>query len=129
MPIFVHHAGRLNVLYKRGYIELAQRFPEVGPLGEIQREALDALDAALADPAHYLEFTLEPGEVLFANNYGILHARTRFEDWDDLEHMRHFLRIWLTLRDGRPLPPEYADTREYAPAWRRKQALAQSGSI
>ena len=45
MPIFNFHAGYLNVLYQREYIDLALRFPQVPALTQQQTEALDLLDA------------------------------------------------------------------------------------
>ena len=41
VPIFSYHRGKLNVLYKRRFIETAQRFPEVPRLTARQIEALD----------------------------------------------------------------------------------------
>jgi hypothetical protein len=47
-------------------------------------------------PELILEFTLQPGEAYFINNYTILHARTAFDDGDAPEDARrHLLRLWL----------------------------------
>jgi hypothetical protein len=47
-------------------------------------------------PELVLEFTLQPGEAYFINNYTILHARTAFDDGDAPEDARrHLLRLWL----------------------------------
>jgi hypothetical protein len=47
-------------------------------------------------PELMLEFTLQPGEAYFINNYTILHARTAFDDSDSPEEARrHLLRLWL----------------------------------
>ena len=47
-------------------------------------------------PELMLEFTLQPGEAYFINNYTILHARTAFDDGDAPEDARrHLLRLWL----------------------------------
>ncbi|MBT6276678.1 MAG: taurine catabolism dioxygenase TauD, partial [Chromatiales bacterium] len=43
VPVFSYHDGYMNGLYKRLYIELAQRFDEVPRLTTTQIEALDAL--------------------------------------------------------------------------------------
>ena len=49
------------------------------------------------------------------------HARrTGFEDAPDPARRRHLLRLWLTIPNGRPLPPHYADTREYAQTYRQR---------
>lgn len=123
-PIFVEHAGRMNILYKRGYVELAKSIPGAPPLTSAQCEAMDLLDEVLADPALYYEFKLAPGDVLMANNYSVLHARTRFTDAEDPARARHMLRIWCTLRrNRRPLPPAFRDSREFAATFRRRMAL------
>ena len=44
-------------------------------------------------------------------------------------HRRHMLRLWLTIPNGRPLPPHYADTREYAQTYRQRMpGVAVPGS-
>ena len=39
----------------------------------------------------------------------IWHARTAFEDWEEPARKRHLLRLWLSLPDGRELPPVWAE--------------------
>lgn len=128
-PIFIEHAGRMSILYKRGYIELAQLLPGALKLTDLQRRAMDALDAALNDPTFYHEFLMRPGDIEIANNYSILHARTAFEDHPEPDRKRHMLRIWSTLRRRRrPLPPELAETREFAASYRRRALLGDAVS-
>jgi len=122
VPVFTHHAGHLSVLYKRRYIELAQRFPEVPRLTPEQVEALDLVDAICADPDFHLSFEMEPGDVQIGNNYAVLHSRTTFVDHEDALRRRHLLRIWMTLPNGRPLPPVFEETREFGPAYARRMA-------
>ncbi len=43
----------------------------------------------------------------FVHNHQILHSRTDFEDWPELEKRRHLLRLWLAPRGARELPPAY----------------------
>ena len=52
-----------------------------------------------------LEFTLQPGEMYFINNYTILHARTAFEDFEEEDRRRHLLRLWLEVPHMRPVHP------------------------
>lgn len=127
-PILTEHAGRLNILYKRGYIELAQRLEGVPTLTPVERRALDALDAALNDPDHVHTFRMQPGDIQIASNHAVLHARTTFEEWPEPERKRHMLRIWSTLRrNRRPLPPAYRTTREFAACHARRLALGDAG--
>jgi len=123
VPIFTEFAGLLNVLYKRRYINLAQRFEEVPRLTPLQAEALDLFDNLCADPTMHLAFTMQPGDIQIGNNYSILHSRTRYQDHEGVDQRRHLLRVWLTLFDGRLLPEIYADTREFGPSYARKASL------
>lgn len=117
VPIYNYHDGLLSVLYKRQYIDLAQRFPEVPALTERQVEALDLMDKVCGELA--FEFTMDPGDIVVANNYDILHARSAFEDGDS-DAGRHMMRLWLSLPNGRSLPPVFAQTREFCNSYARR---------
>ena len=120
VPIFNFHAGYLNVLYKREYIDLALRFPQVPALSEQQIEALDLLDEVCDELA--LEFEVRPGEILIVNNYDLLHARSAYRDQGPGAQKRHMLRLWVSIPNGRPLPPIFATTREFCHSFARRQA-------
>ncbi|MCH9669955.1 MAG: TauD/TfdA family dioxygenase [Gammaproteobacteria bacterium] len=124
VPIFTHHAGYMSALYKRRYIELAQRFDDVPRLTEAQIAAMDTLDRIAADPALAMYFRLTPGDLVIANNYSCFHARTEYEDFADASLRRRMHRLWLTLPNGRPLPAVYADTREWGLTYERRLAQA-----
>jgi hypothetical protein len=47
---------------------------------------------------------LEPGDLQFLNNRVVLHGRTRFEDFPEMERKRHMLRVWLKMPDWEPWP-------------------------
>ncbi|MDA0653094.1 MAG: TauD/TfdA family dioxygenase [Proteobacteria bacterium] len=47
---------------------------------------------------------LEPGDLQFLNNRIVLHGRTRFEDFPELERKRHMLRVWLKMPGWVPWP-------------------------
>jgi hypothetical protein len=66
------------------------------PMGAAERAIIDTFEAVTKRPKLMLEFTLQPGEAYFINNYTILHARTAFDDGDAPEDARrHLLRLWL----------------------------------
>lgn len=121
VPIFTWHAGRLNALHKRRYIETAQRFAEVPRLTTKQLEALDLIDEICNDPAWHLSFNMQAGDMQIGNNFSILHSRTEYQDHPEPDRKRLLLRIWMTLPQGRPLPQVYASTREFGQTWRRRQ--------
>ncbi|MDF8364743.1 TauD/TfdA family dioxygenase [Achromobacter anxifer] len=112
-PILNFFDGRLSALYKRRYLLAAQRFPEVPRLTPAQEEAIQLVETICNDPAVQLSFYMEPGDIQIANNYCVLHARSKYEDYEEPSARRHLFRAWLTLPNGRPLPPVFALTREF----------------
>ena len=111
VPIFNFYMGRVNVMYKREYIDLAQRFEDVPRLTAAQVEALDLMDIVCEELC--LEFEMSAGDILIANNYDLLHARSTYRDDAVRGCLRHMLRLWLTIPNGRSLPPVFAETREF----------------
>jgi alpha-ketoglutarate-dependent taurine dioxygenase len=93
-PVFAEDGAGLLIRYLRYWIEAGH--DKVGlPLTAEQVRALDALDRVAGDPQLRVEFTLRPGEMLFVNNRWILHNRTAFEDFDEPQRRRHYVRLWL----------------------------------
>jgi len=119
-PIFVRHQGYVSALYKRAYIELAERFDDVPKLSPRQIAALDKLDEICRDDSLALHFRLRPGDLVLANNYSCFHARTEYVDHHEPHLKRRMHRLWLTLPTGRPLPDIYADTREWGLTYQRR---------
>jgi hypothetical protein len=108
-PVFNEHDGYLSVLYSRLHIGSAQRFPEARRLTAEDYEALDMLADLAGDPDLRLDMTFMPGDIQFLHNHTILHARSEYEDWPEVERKRHLLRLWLAPPDARPLPPVFAE--------------------
>jgi len=89
--------NELILRYLRYWIEVGHE--KVGqPLTGKQRSALDTLDEALKRPELQVNFSLEPGQMYFINNRWILHNRTAFVDYPELEERRHLVRLWLQRR-------------------------------
>lgn len=122
IPVVSIHLGRFSIVKKTHYIVSAQRFEDVPRLSAAQQEALALLDAIPEEPGMALEFDLAPGDVLIASNHVTLHGRTAFSDDAAPGQHRHMLRLWLTIANGRALPPHYADTREFCTTWARRVA-------
>jgi hypothetical protein len=108
-PVFNPHDGYLSVLYSRLHIGSAQRFPEARRLTAEDVEALDMLAELAGDPELRLDMNFMPGDIQFLHNHTILHARTGYEDWPEVERKRHLLRLWLSPPNARPLPPVFAE--------------------
>ncbi|KAK0370590.1 TfdA family Taurine catabolism dioxygenase TauD [Colletotrichum limetticola] len=100
---------RLIIQYARrsftGYWGLP-RSSDIPPITEAQAEALDALHFLAEKYAAHLDF--HQGDIQYANNLSIFHARGGFVDSD--EKQRHLVRLWL--RD-----PEHA--------WKTPDALRE----
>jgi hypothetical protein len=108
-PVFNQYAGHLSVLYSRLHIGSAQRFAEARRLAPEDIEALDMLAELAGDPELRLDMAFMPGDIQFLHNHTILHARSGYEDWPEVERKRHLLRLWLAPPDARPLPPVFAE--------------------
>jgi len=106
VPVFSEIDGVLSCRYVRHYVEVAaDEDPDIA-LDAIDHEAMDLLESLAADPSMHHEFTLGAGEAVFANNFTVLHARSKFSDRTHEGPGRHLLRLWLAAEPGRPLVPE-----------------------
>ena len=105
-PLFSYHNNKLASRYLRQYIELGHEVMQQ-PLTAQQVEALDQFDAISQQPDLRLDMMLEPGDLQFANNYMILHSRTRFEDSEDESERREMLRLWLQVPNARALSGDF----------------------
>ena len=108
IPVFSECEGLISCRYVRQFIELAVHEDPDIDITPVEREALEAFETLAARPDLHLEFTLRPGEAIFANNFTVLHARDAFEDHGDPERRRLLLRLWLSADPPRPIRPEVA---------------------
>ena len=108
-PVFNEYAGKISVLYSRGHIGWSQRFPEARRLTQEDIEAVDMVTALAADDELRLDMEFMPGDIQLLHNHTILHARTGYEDWPELERKRHLLRLWLAPPNARELPPVFGE--------------------
>jgi hypothetical protein len=105
VPIFSNTEDKVSARYVRTYVEAGEA--AVGrPMGDTELSVLDRFEEISKRPELMLEFTLQPGEIYFINNYTILHARTAFDDGDaEEDRRRHLLRLWLDVPGMRPVHP------------------------
>ena len=100
VPTFSLMDDVFSVRHLRQYVEMAAEEDPVNcGLSDADIAALDALENISNDPAFAFDFTLQPGECVFANNYTAFHARTAFQDFPDPERKRLLLRLWI---EGKP---------------------------
>jgi Taurine catabolism dioxygenase TauD, TfdA family len=100
-----HHEGNIILSFARPPLtghHSSPRSPGIPNLTEGQAEALDAVH--FIAQSHQLLTTIEPGDIRFFNNLGLLHCREPFEDKEG--QRRHIVRLWLRDETGEwPLPP------------------------
>ncbi|NKC17135.1 MAG: hypothetical protein GKR94_34550 [Gammaproteobacteria bacterium] len=94
IPVFSVTDGVPNIVYIRGYIDLAVDEGHY-ELTSVQAQALDYFDEVSNRPDIRLDLALEPGDATLTNNCVLLHRRTAFEDHEDAARRRHLLRLWL----------------------------------
>ena len=97
-PIFQWRGGELTLRYLYYYIKVGHERADKSLTAD-QRRALGVVEALLRREDFRVEFSLQPGQMLFTNNRWILHNRTAFEDHPDPERRRHYVRLWLRRRD------------------------------
>ena len=107
-PIFSIFAGSFAANVLRVLIERAHAAPDVPDLTRLQREALDFLEETAEDNSLYHRFHLEPGDMLFLNNWVTFHRRTEFVDHQEVSRKRLLFRVWLSTPNSRPLHPAFA---------------------
>jgi hypothetical protein len=98
-PICARRGGGLNTFFIPWYIRRAQELPDVPPLTDAQRAAIEIVEATANDRSLYLDMEFRPGDMQLLKNSVILHKRTAYEDWDEPQRKRHLLRLWLAAPD------------------------------
>jgi len=97
IPVFAYCDGLMHCTYDRNQALWAQEAGVV--MAPEQFEALAYMDAALSRPELQLHMGLQLGDIQYANNFTVLHARTAYRD--DARRQRHLLRIWLETAHSR----------------------------
>jgi hypothetical protein len=108
LPMFSLHEGKFACTYVRSHILSSQRFDDAPRLTPQQIEAMDFFDALAASPDFHLAMMFEPGDLQLVNNHVLYHSRTAFDDYDEPDRRRHLLRLWLSVKNSRPLAPSLA---------------------
>jgi alpha-ketoglutarate-dependent taurine dioxygenase len=91
-PVYEYEGGVLSARYYEDYIVNGHRLAGAA-LDALGRSALDALREIVEDPAHWVEFRIEKGQLQYLNNRQFAHSRTAFQDAGP-GRQRHMLRLW-----------------------------------
>ena len=108
IPVFSWHRELLTAIYQRQYIDSATRFASAPTPDDEFSEALDLFDSIANESDFHVTMDFEPGDIQFVHNHSLLHDRTGFVDWPELERRRHLLRLWVALEGDRELPEVFA---------------------
>lgn len=105
LPMFSECDGKVTSrICSRTYFESAARFGEQYRITDIQRAALDAVQAIANRPELMLSMDFQEGDIQLINNHMTLHARTAYEDYDEPGRQRHLLRMWIAVSEERRRP-------------------------
>lgn len=104
VPVFQPCGDHMVCVLVPSYIAKALAYEGVPRLRPEQKQALKRVNTLASDPSIYLDMNFQPGDMQFLCNHSILHSRTPYEDWPELDRRRHLLRLWLACPDGPSLP-------------------------
>ena len=93
-PIFTYNDNQLKCRYLRNYINDGHKIRNM-PLSKEQNEALDIFDKIIHDEHLAISYNLKSNDMVFFNNNRVIHGRTSFEDFEDIEKKRLMLRTWI----------------------------------
>lgn len=102
-PVYQHDGRTLVARYYEDYIVSGYQLAGE-PLDDEGREALAAMRGIVDDPAHWVEFRIETGQLQYLNNRQFAHSRTAFADAGP--QRRHMLRLWNRDEGSRHLEGE-----------------------
>jgi alpha-ketoglutarate-dependent taurine dioxygenase len=91
-PVYEFDGATLASRYYEDYIVNGSRLAGL-PLDEEGRQALAAMREIVDDPANWIEFRIEKGQLQYLNNRQFAHSRTAFQDAGPGPG-RHMLRLW-----------------------------------
>lgn len=105
-PVLTRHGDAISCVLYRPYIEKAAKVLDE-PLSADDVAAFDLFDSCADDSGLSLRFRLERGQTLLLHNRTVLHARTDYEDWPEIERRRHLLRAWIDAPELLPVAHEH----------------------
>lgn len=99
VPIFSNNGPEIKCQYNKKRIEVGMQTAGI-PLSQAELGALERMSHFACHPDLALRFVLHPGDILFINNFRVLHARDAYEDWPQPERKRLLIRFWLNRQES-----------------------------
>ena len=103
------HVAQTRDAARAGYFQITPQ----------QEAALDLFCEISASPEFYLDMNIAPGDIQFLNNRLIVHGRTPYTDYPELDRRRHLLRLWVNIPSWPRRPANQQDiySMEDLPHW------------
>ena len=95
-PIFVFKDNKLSFRFLMDYIVAGHEIQNA-PLSKLQETGLQSLKKISENKNNVLSYDLNANDMVFFDNHRVLHGRTNFEDYEDENKKRLFLRTWIKL--------------------------------
>ena len=102
-PVFNFLDDTLSIAFGPKHMKKGHALDEAPDMTPEQAEGISVMEGIAEEFHAKMEF--KRGDIQFVNNYTILHTRTAFEDWPELERKRTLWRLWLNLDDFHPHTP------------------------
>ena len=100
IPVYSLAENYLSCTLQADPVEKAIR-EQILPVSEEAIVALALFHELACEPEFHLDFDMQKGDMLFNNNFTMLHCRTEFEDAPDPAKRRHLFRLWLAFNEPR----------------------------
>ena len=110
IPVFAWHEGHASAWLNLRLTELAAEVSGKAFTAD-ERAALACFEEIAERPEMKLEFDLAPGDMVWINNFAVMHRRDAYEDHPDPEKRRLLFRVWLRLHAAPPIAPALAGPR------------------
>ena len=122
-PIYVVQGDRMRFRYMRHWIETGHEKTN-WKVPTLLKIAMDILDDKLDEECCFHQ-ALERGDMIFANNAMIAHARDQFKNAPD-QPPRHKVRAWIQVQKANLLDYEYSDETRQASRLSIMQSLLKT---
>ena len=104
IPVFGKNVGKLACYFNATSIGRTLSDGDIEN-DAAELEAFEVFKTTAARDGLLYRTMLEPGDLLILNNRTVMHGRTAFEDFDEVDRKRLMLRLWLKMSDW-PDSPE-----------------------
>lgn len=106
IPVYRWHEGLLSCVFNASSArQAAERMGR--PLDPAELAVLDRIVELAHSDEYRLDMEFRPGDLQLLNNYTVVHWRTAYTDWPDVERRRRLYRLWINRPGDRPVDPAF----------------------